>query len=269
MTDEFADVESRLGRYQPSRPSEDARRRMEALFHPGSATTPRRWRLVAAGITLPLIALVAWWALRPAQEPMQAVAIPDEFAKTFSAIPREPMPPFDGHAAVVVMLFNDWQCPPCADFYAELQRIVATHNRAGGGRVVLVTRDWPFNQKCNSESPGEMHRLACELAVAVRIARRHGRESTRVDWIRSRRNQFDDPSAGDAINDALRRLLGRIDLQAEQVEALTAIEQDVVDGSRLQVNRTPTVFVNGHRLTPSKPQDIDWAIRLELARLGK
>ena len=262
---EFADVEERLARYQPAAPSDAARRRTAELLGSGTGAGARRWRLVAAGLALALLAPAAWWARQLWVVQDASAGIPAEFVQKWAANSPEIVPDARSYARVVVVLFTDWQCSPCVDLYPALTSLVESYNRAHKGQVDLIVRDWPLSSTCNPHVPVDTHQVACDLASAVRVSRKHGREAAMIDWIRSNRDRFGDPGAAEAIHGELRRLLGGIDVATESAEALAAVRQEVSGNSGLRISATPTVFVNGRRLMNPTASLVDWGIRLELA----
>jgi thiol-disulfide isomerase/thioredoxin len=268
VTGEFGDIEERLARYRPATPSEAARQRTEALFNAGTGAGTRRWRLVAACAALGLLATTVWWVGQSGPEPGVSAPIPEEFVQKWTARPREVVPGIGpSHARVSVVLFTDWQCPPCIDIYPELIALVKSYNEAREGTVDLVVRDWPWNSRCNPGVPTEMHHVTCELAAAVRVSRKHGRETGMIDWIRSNRDRLAEPETANRIHDELRRLLAGIDVVTEYAAAGDELRDDVT-ASDVTIAGTPTIFVNGVRMTNPQIAVIDWAIRLELSRRG-
>jgi hypothetical protein len=56
--------------------------------------------------------------------------------------------PADG-AKVVVVKFNDFQCPPCGQTYEWYKPVLEKFERTDPGAVKMVLKDWPWNAKCN------------------------------------------------------------------------------------------------------------------------
>ncbi len=100
-----------------------------------------------------------------------------------AAQPRVPiMVPTDG-AAVVIVKFNDYQCPPCRQTYMEYKPVLAKWAKQMPGKVKFITRDFPLDPQCNQFAPQGMHPSACEAAVAVRLAREKGKAEAMEEWI--------------------------------------------------------------------------------------
>src|SRR5207302_3348753 len=102
----------------------------------------------------------------------------------FTAQPRVPLiVPAEG-AKVLVVKFNDYQCPPCRQSYLGYKGIFAKYEAEHPGAVRLVLKDFPLDSECNQSvrSTGP-HPAACEAAVAVRLARAHNRVEAMEEWL--------------------------------------------------------------------------------------
>ena len=87
----------------------------------------------------------------PAAAPGPGAAQIAEFEKWLAAQPRETVlvPNTEG-AAVVIVKFNDYQCPPCRQTYMEYKPILAKWAKQAPGKVKFVTRDFALERECNS-----------------------------------------------------------------------------------------------------------------------
>ena len=90
--------------------------------------------------------------------------------------------PADG-AAVVVVKFNDYQCPPCRQTYMEYKPIFAKWAKQAPGKVKFMTKDFALERECNAVVSSDVHPAACEAAVAVRLAREKGKAEAMEEWI--------------------------------------------------------------------------------------
>ena len=86
-------------------------------------------------------------------------------------------------AKVLVVKFNDYQCPPCRATYMEYKSIFAKYEASQPGAVRLVLKDYPLESECNVSVTGGPHPSACEAAVAVRLAREHDRAEELEEWM--------------------------------------------------------------------------------------
>src|SRR6185436_12905899 len=106
----------------------------------------------------------------PSQMPAAAMQQLEEFVTKGQRVPI--LVPNEG-AAVVIVKFNDYQCPPCRQTYMEYKPVLAKLQQQYPGKILFVTRDFPLDDECNKANVG--HQSACEAAVAVRLAREKGK----------------------------------------------------------------------------------------------
>jgi uncharacterized membrane protein/predicted DsbA family dithiol-disulfide isomerase len=198
-------------------------------------------------------------AAAPAPSPQQA----NEFLRWFDAQPRVPLDiPADG-AAVVVVKFNDFQCPACAQSYEAYKSIFAKYDAEHPGKVRLVLKDYPLDVKCNSTMSETIHPAACEAAVAVRLAADHGRGDAMEDWFYTHQ-----PSMTPEVAAEQARTVGEVpDFAAKYEATIVQVKRDIALGRQLGVNATPTFFINGVKVEGAlPPQYFDQAIAHELER---
>ena len=226
------------------------------------------------------VAAAAWFPEpRPLATVTQSPPVPDnaeqadaqrsEFERFWSAQPRTDSRLTDAEAPVVVVKFNDYQCPACAQTHLVYDPIFAKYESSHPGSVRLVTRDFPLDPDCNDSSPNGPHGAACDAAVAVRLARRVGdAEARRVEeWLYENQEAL----GRDTITAALAEIAG-VDpgeFERQRAGVIDEIQVDIAVGVVLPVEATPTFVVNGVILKGGlAPQFFDQAIALELERAG-
>jgi len=167
--------------------------------------------------------------------------------------------PTDG-AKVLIIKFNDYQCPPCRQTYNEYTPIIHRYQQQYPGQVKFVTKDFPLEAECNT---GGVHQAACEAAAAVRMARMKGKAEALEAWL------FDNQPAmsPDLVRRGVREVGGVADFDAQYPRVLEQVRADVALGRQLGVGSTPTFFVNGVKIVGGlRPQFFDAAIARELKR---
>ncbi len=185
-----------------------------------------------------------------------------QFEQWLAAQPRETVVvPTDG-AAVVLVKFNDYQCPPCRQTYMEYKPILAKWAKEAPGKVKYMTKDFALEQECNVTMNNDVHPAACEAAVAVRLSREKGREEAMEDWLFA--NQVSLTPA--SVRQAAREVGGVENMDARYAETLALVRSDTQQGAMLKVTGTPTFFLNGIRLPGLRPEFMDAAIAWELKR---
>jgi uncharacterized membrane protein/protein-disulfide isomerase len=185
-----------------------------------------------------------------------------DFATAWAQQPRVDMGIDPEGASVVVVKWNDFECPSCrqAEVYYKsvFDKFAATHP----GAVKYVVKDWPLDSSCNFHmmSTVPRHEAACAASAAARMAKDRGKYQEMVDWIYA--NQGVTQAA---LREAAQTILGVTDFDREYAEKLPDIRKDIADGGVLNITSTPTYFINGVRLPGGFAlQSFDMAINLEI-----
>ena len=177
--------------------------------------------------------------------------------------PRVPvMVPTDG-AAVVVVKFNDYQCPACGQTYRDYKPVIAKWNAQAPGKVKFITKDYPLERECNQFVGQDLHSGACEAAVAVRLAREKGRGEAMEDWLIANQPAMNP----DTVRAAAATVGGVTDFDKRYAGTLELVQADIAQGQQLQITGTPTFFLNGMRLPGLRAEFFDAAIAWELRRV--
>lgn len=167
--------------------------------------------------------------------------------------------PADG-ARVVVAKFNDYQCPACRQAYIAYKTIQQKYETQYPGQVAFVNVDYPLESECNT---GGIHSAACEAAVAVRLARARNRGREMEEWL------FDNQATltRDTVKAALEDIAQVTDFDAQYATLLQDVRTEAQLGQKLQIQGTPTFFINGIRIASTlRPSYFDAAIAYELKR---
>jgi uncharacterized membrane protein/protein-disulfide isomerase len=205
-------------------------------------------------------------AAEAAAAPAPTGDVRQQFAAAWAQQPRVDLGIAPEGAKVVIVKFNDFECGACAQaemlYRPVLQKLSASHP----GAVKYVVKDWPWDTKCNFNAgrtiPG--HEAACDAAAAARMARDRGKYDDMAAWLYA--NQGARP---EAIRATAQRMLGVTDFDREYALKLPEIRSDIADGGVLNIQGTPTYFVNGVRLPSGMmPQYFELAITLELEKAG-
>jgi uncharacterized membrane protein/protein-disulfide isomerase len=173
--------------------------------------------------------------------------------------------PADG-AKVVIVKFNDFQCPSCREGFVWFKPIIAQFAQTHPGAVKFVIKDFPLEGECNFSTPTMNHYASCEASAAVRLAREVGKADEMEQWL------FDNqPKLGgtDVVAGGYTTVTGKTDFAARYASILPGIRQDVSDGVALRIDSTPTYFLNGVRLKGNlRPEYFKLAIETELKKAG-
>lgn len=199
----------------------------------------------------------------------QAAAVPAptgdaraDFAAAWARQPRHDFGIDPEGAKVIVIKFNDFECPSCrqaeAYYKPSFDRLQAAHP----GAVKYVVKDWPLDSVCNFNTMSTVrgHEAACDAAAAARMAKDVGKYDEMVDWIYANQG-----ISRAELRTAAQRILGVTDFEREYARKLPDIRKDIADGGVVGINSTPTYFVNGVRLPGGMTSDyFELAITLEI-----
>jgi uncharacterized membrane protein len=202
--------------------------------------------------------------------PMEAVQLPPvtdgeraKLAQWWEMQPKVNVPVPDGGAKVLVVKFNDYQCPACKLTHDMYKPVWAKH--AAGGQVRYVVKHFPLEGECNPHAPGGNHFASCEGAAGVIMARGKGTAARLEDWIFA--NLGPPVMTPAQMRDGVRTVGGITDFDAQYPRALEEIKTDAGLGQLLGVTQTPTFFINGRKLpTTLQAQYFDAIIELELQK---
>jgi protein-disulfide isomerase len=227
------------------------------LFFAGAATTLAFFPREGATAPAPESAAAETSAAMPTQDQRS------EFERWYASQPRVPLViPSDG-AKVLVVKFQDFQCPPCGQTYLQYKPIFAKYDAEHPSAVKVVYKDFPLNPDCNPGVAQMIHPAACDAAVAVRLAAEHNRHDQMEEWLYTHQPAQTPPSVRQAARD-----IGNVaDFDAKYQSTIAAVKSDAALGRQLGVKSTPTFFINGVKIEGGlPPQYFDQAIAYELQR---
>jgi uncharacterized membrane protein/protein-disulfide isomerase len=178
--------------------------------------------------------------------------------------PRVPvMAPSDG-AAVVILKFNDYQCPGCGQTYRDYKPVLAKWAKQAPGKVKFITKDFPLERQCNAFVGQDLHLGACEAAVAVRLAREKGKGEAMEEWLYSNQPAMNP----ETVKKAAATVGGVTDFDARFASTLELVKADIAQAAQLKVGGTPSFFMNGMQLPGLRGEFFDAAIAWELRRVS-
>lgn len=167
-----------------------------------------------------------------------------------------------GQAKVLLIKFNDYQCPSCRQTWAAYRGLIAKYERDYPGVFVFETKDLPLESECGLASN---HMMACEAAAAVRLARAKNKGSEMEAWLFN--NQSFEMTRDD-VKKGLQEVAQITDFDAQYPGVLPAIREDVQLGTKLGVTGTPTFYMNGVKLSSLRPAYLDATIQYFLKKSG-
>jgi protein-disulfide isomerase/uncharacterized membrane protein len=147
-------------------------------------------------------------------------------------------------APIQVVEFSDFLCPFCRNLAGAFGSFMPQSQ----GRVAVFFKHYPLDQDCNPVMTRTVHEGACELALGGVCAEEQGKFWQYHDRI------FSQPPTNPS-NDDVVQLATEAGLDGSAMRqclssqaARSKLDRDIAEGKRVQVNATPTLFVNGKRL---------------------
>ena len=234
-----------------------------AVSSPVAATLAIVWLVASVSLVafFPREAPVADVAAEPAvpTETLGADEI-SQFTAWMDVQPREDLGIPANGAKVMVVKFNDYQCPACRQAYIAYRSLQQSMEMKYPGQVAFVNVDYPLESECNQ---GGIHSAACEAAVAVRLAKAKNRGPEMEAWLFSNQEGL----TRDRVKDALNEVAQVTDFDERYTEVLAAVRADAQLGQKVQITGTPTFFINGIRIGSTlRPAYMEAAIEHELKR---
>lgn len=153
----------------------------------------------------------------------------------------EPLGPED--AEVTVVIFSDFECPHCrraAETLRELQRDHPT-------RIRIFFKHFPLDS----------HPMAMSAARAAVAAQAQGKFWEFHDRVYENQDDIG-PGLYVRIATELQMDLDRFESERISQESATRVQRDKLEGQRIGVEATPTIFVNGRRFQDSVEALDEW-----------
>jgi protein-disulfide isomerase len=188
-----------------------------------------------------------------------------EVERWFDSQPRAIVPVGNTRgAAVVIVKFNDYQCPACKQTYLGYHPIAEKYRAEAPGKVLFITKHYPLDPECNVNTPGANHLLACEAAAGVLLAGRQPAQGEALEqWVFANQATLNPQS----LRDAIRTIGGVTDFEDSYQRTLEQVKVDIALGKLLGVNATPTFFINGVKVSGGlQPAFLDAIIAYELRK---
>ncbi len=220
-------------------------------------------KAIIRGGTTALLVVIAAVAVHSFAKPRLSRPVPEQSEDTLAATERllasgtgQTIPinrtPYAGmgedyrrgsdRAQVQVVEFIDFQCPSCQMMSAAMEVL----HKEYGERVLFVVKNYPLDKQCHTKMQRRGHQHACDIAVLARCAGQYGKFWQYHDLALANQR-----AASEATILAWAKQVG---LQEEQIAScrdsrgiLAKIKDDIALGSKIGVEATPTVFINGKK----------------------
>lgn len=161
--------------------------------------------------------------------------------------------PFKGSekAPVTIAVFDDYQCPYCAKLEPQLKQILERYPQ----QVRLVIKQFPLR----------MHPQAMPAAKAALAAHRQGKFWDMHEKLFQNQNELNEVKIKE-LAQSLGLDMARFEKDLKDPNIEHQINQDLQNGFQIQVQGTPTVFVNGKLVRRADVRSILEVVESELKR---
>ena len=149
--------------------------------------------------------------------------------------------------AVTLLEFSDYECPYCRKDHSQLRALIERYPTL----LRLVHRHYPLDMSCNSSLKAKMHENACFAAMIAECAGKQDRFWQANDYLFAEARAI-----GSRSNTEIARDLGLDPKALEEClrsDGPRAVAADVDEGNRLNIQGTPTFFVEGQTYTGTFP----------------
>ena len=203
---------------------------------------------------------------RPYVPPLQPLAESErtELERWFDLQPKADLPFPHDQAKVVIVKFNDYQCPPCRGTYFAYEPVVAKYKDRPQD-VSFMLKHFPLDPKCNPGVTNQAHPAACDAAAAAVMAQSLGTFDKLTDWFFMHQNELTPATVRRAAAD----VGGIKDFDARYEQAIAQARSDATIGAKIGVESTPTFFINGRKVPGISASALDALIDLELRRASR
>lgn len=150
-------------------------------------------------------------------------------------------------ASVVLVEFADFQCPSCARFAATLSSL----HEEFGDRLLIVFKNFPLDKTCNQSLNNQIHENACAMAVGARCAGQFGKFWPFHDQLYTKQKEANEAEVKKMLV-ASGIPTGDVDSCFSSPSKYEKIKADVDLGLSLDVDGTPSVYINGRKYIGTK-----------------
>lgn len=161
--------------------------------------------------------------------------------------------PFKGpeKAPVAVAVFSDFQCPYCARISPLLDQLLAQYPKD----VKVVYKNFPLRS----------HQFSLPAAIAARAAQRQGKFWQMHDKIFENYSALNDEKFVEFAK-GLNLNMDQFSKDSNDPKLQEEIQADLQNGIKAEVRGTPTIFVNGRRVTSGGLDGLKTLVETELKK---
>jgi protein-disulfide isomerase len=145
-------------------------------------------------------------------------------------------------APITIVEFSDFQCPFCRIGALSLNSAISRYP----DQIRVIFRNFPLDSTCNASVHQTVHPVACEAARVAICAHQKDRFEPIYQELFENQAMFK-PGYPTQIARLQGFSLPSLEKCMDSAETNFAITKDIEDAKLLQVESTPTFFINGHK----------------------
>ena len=150
------------------------------------------------------------------------------------------------NAGVVIELYSDYVCPLC-----YINNIMLHRAAKELSNIKIVHHNYPFDKVCNPYIQVNMHPNACFMSKGANAARAQGNY-----WEMSSLLYENQPKDFDAMLKLVDKLgldKGKFKTDFDSKATTAELSEEINNAENLDINATPTMFINGEKIVGIKP----------------
>lgn len=159
-------------------------------------------------------------------------------------------------APVSLVVFSDFQCDICEMFATNFEHLI-NYNK---GKLNIIFKYFPLSSQCNPIITDDLHPSACKAALAAEAAHQQGRFWEYHDAMFEKGIQGDEKLFV-AIAQSLNLNMEKFKSDYSSLKSQEKITVDILEGNRLNIDGTPTVFLNGRKVRELSQKNINFLVK--------
>lgn len=163
-------------------------------------------------------------------------------------------------APIKIVEFADYGCGACRIMSSVLHELLARYE----GKYLYVFRDYPLDNACNPSIPQPFHRFSCLSTYIARCAGEQGKFWEANSFLFSAQELESDEPIENVQPSLLARAAREIGLDGEALKEcvdskryLSAVHRDVQDGNSLELEGTPSFWINDKKVSSFAPEVLE------------
>lgn len=157
-------------------------------------------------------------------------------------------------ALISMVIFSDFQCSGCRGVSQGIKNLLSRYST----ELNIRFKNYPLSSQCNSSMRSDLHPNACSAAYAAEAAHLQGKFWEYHDLLFS--------SSIDGEEEEFLDYAEELDLDISMFRndmntvAKEKVAEDINLGNELGIEGTPTVYVNGRKITELSFKALDWLV---------